>query len=176
MRRIEIDEEVGRLIERHRRSGSESENGILRRVLGLAAPVRESAPSLAVSAAEPPPGTRRRGQFTVEVSGERLPAANLKSAYRTLLEALDSRFPDFLESFAEEHKQRRRRFVARTAASLYPASPHLAKRHAEPLGAGCFFDSNVSTVQVARRARIAARLCGLRYGSDVRILEALREI
>lgn len=175
MRQIGIGVEVHRLIERHRRALSESENDILARILPLVPVARAPAESLAVAAAPAPRGTRRRGQWAVEVRGERVPAANLKSAYRTLLEILDTRYPDFLADFAEE-KGRRRRFVARAPAQLYPASPHLAKRHAAPLGAGWHYDTNVSTVQVARRARIAARICGLRYGRDVRILENLREI
>ena len=68
-----------------------------------------------------------------------------------------------------------RRFVARTPAALYDKSPHLA-RHAEPLVDGWYFDSNLSAARVAKLARIAARLCGLHYGSDVRILDNLREI
>jgi hypothetical protein len=111
------------------------------------------------------------------VRGERLCAANLKLAYRTLLETLDSLYPDFLPAFAEEKgRSRSRRFVARTRGQLYAASPHLAERHAALLESGWYFDSNVSAVQVARRARIAARICGLRYGTEVRILENLREI
>jgi len=45
----------------------------------------------------------------------------------------------------------------------------------DPL-AGWYFDSNVSADQVGKRARIAARLCGLHYGPDVWILDNLREI
>lgn len=170
-----VDEAVHALIERHRRSESESRNDILRRILPLVPAAAAPRPSLAAIVSPPPPGTRQRGQWAVEIEGERIAAANLVSAYRTLLEALDRLHPDFLADFAEE-KGRRRRFVARTPASLYPASPHLAKRHAVPLTGGWWFDSNVSTVQVARRARIAARICGLRYGAQLRILEGLREI
>jgi negative regulator of replication initiation len=175
VRDLAVDGEVRRLIERHRRSASESGNDILRRILPLVPAAPAPRASLAATASPPPPGTRRRGQWAVEIEGERIAAANLVSAYRTLLEALDRLHPDFLALFAEE-KGRRRSFVAPTPAALYPASPHLAKRHAEPLAAGWWFDSNVSTVQVARRARIAARLCGLRYGAQLRILEGLREI
>lgn len=202
MRRIGIDVEVHRLIERHRRSFAEDENDILRRVLPLvplaplappspgaqAARGEDEAPACSSAAPAPgggdrrsgggspsPPRTRRRGQFAVEVRGERILAANLKLAYKALLEALDSKYPDFLAAFAEE-TGRSRRFVARSQAELYAASPHLAKRHAMLLRPGWYFDSNVSAVQVARRARIAARVCGLRYGAEVRILDNLREI
>lgn len=194
MRPIKIGVEVHRLIEQHRRSFAEDENDILRRILplvpsGRTAPGARASPASSsaapapgrgdtlsgAGASPPPPGTSRRGQFTVEVQGERISAANLKLAYRTLLETLDANYPDFLAAFAEE-KGRSRRFVARTQAQLYAASPHLAKRHAALLAPGWYFDSNVSAVQVARRARIAARICGLRYGADVRVLDNLREI
>ena len=37
-------------------------------------------------------------------------------------------------------------------------------------------ENDILRRQVARRARIAARLCGLRYGRDLRILDNLREL
>jgi hypothetical protein len=117
---------------------------------------------------------RSRGLWTVELGGRRIPAANLKHAYRLLLGELQAAHPGFLDAFARE-KTPGRRFVARAPADLYGRSPHLA-RHAQPLGGGWYFDSNLSLTQVAKRARIAARLCGLPYGSDVRILDNLREI
>ena len=187
MAEVEIDAQTVALIERHRRFASESAADILKRILPLVpltpaplTPLRATlrpAPLAPLAAILPPapPGTRRRGQWAVEIRGERIPAANLKSAYRTLLQALDARHPDFLELLAGEGSPSRR-FVARSPRSLYGVSPHLARRHAEPLAAGWYFDTNISTVQVARRARVAARICGLRYGTDVRILENLREI
>lgn len=176
LKQVGIDVEVNRMVEQHRRTFSESTNDILRRILpfvplpgaGPSPPGREEGPA-------PAPGTRARGQWTVVLQGRRLPAANLKGAYRTLLLALNERYPDFLPRFAEE-KGRSRRFVARTPGGLYAASPHLAKKHSELLVDGWYFDTNVSTDQASRRSRIAARLCGLRYGSDVAILENLREI
>jgi hypothetical protein len=172
MKRIEVDGDVHRAIERQRRGASESESDILRRVLALAPPASRPA---VVDPPLDPPGTRRRGLWTVEIEGEKIPAANLKSAYRILLQALSERCPDFLDEFAEE-KGRSRRYVARSPALLYPASPHLAKRHAEALAPGWYFDSNLSAARVSRLARIAARICGLRYGRGVRILDNLREI
>jgi hypothetical protein len=104
-----------------------------------------------------------------------VPTSNLKSAYRTLLLLLHERHPNFLQAYSEE-RARARRFVARAPRDLYLNSPELAKHHAKPLTAGWYFDTNLSTDQVARRARIATRLCGLSYGKDVRILNNLEEI
>lgn len=174
LKQIGIDVEVHRLIEQHRRSFSESDNDILGRILPLI-PLVTPQPPARSETASPAPGTRIRGQWTVEIEGHRIAAGSLKAAYRTLLTALSERSPDFLVRFAEE-KGRSRRYVARTPGGLYGTSPHLAKDHAEPLVGGWYFDTNLSTAQVSTRARIAARLCGLRYGADVRILENLREI
>jgi hypothetical protein len=171
---VEIDIDVARAIERGRRSFGESENDILRRLLlGRPQPAR---PRGGGDGKDSPRGpARTRGLWTVEIGGRRLGAANLKDAYRVLLRELAAVHPDFLQAFADE-KTFGRRFVARSPAALYGRSPHLADRHALPLGDGWYFDSNVAVTQVAKRARIAARLCGLFYGSDVRILDNLREI
>jgi hypothetical protein len=172
-RGIEIDLDVHRAIERARVGLGESENDILRRLLLT----ERRAATRRAGAAESPKGKgspRRRGLWSVEVGGRRVPAANLKDAYRVLLRELAAIRSDFLDAFALE-RTRDRHFIARSPAELYGRSPHLA-RHAQPLTDGWHFDSNLSLSQVARRARIAARLCGLHYGSEVRILDNLREI
>jgi len=172
-RRIEIDLDVHRAIEAARRALGESENEILRRLL-LPARSARPRPRGAGAGARAGAAPRSRGLWSVEICGRRAPAANLKDAYRVLLRELAAAHPDFLAAFAEE-RTFGRRFVARSPAALYGRSPHLA-RHGQRLGDGWWFDSNLSAGQVARRARIAARLCGLHYGSEVRILDNLKEI
>lgn len=177
LRRIPIDLDVHRAIERERQSFLESESDILRRL--LLSPDRESC-SLIRKAGRRRPSlrskvARSRGLWSVEVHGERIPATNMKDAYRTLLVELDRRYPGFLDRFAREGSGRRR-FVARTPEALYTSSPHLASEHARHLTGDWHFDSNLSTEQVARRARIAARVAGLTYGRDVHLRDNLREI
>lgn len=172
-RRIEIDLDVHRAIERARLALGEKENEILRRLL-LPAPAGQKRPRTDDGARRAPGPSRGRGLWSVEFGGRRIPATNLKHAYRILLRELAAAYPHFLEAFAAE-EGRARRYVARNPAALYKRSPHLA-RHAEPLGDGWYYDSNLSTARAGRLARIAARLCGLLYGSDVRILDNLREI
>jgi hypothetical protein len=176
LRRIHIDLDVHRAIERARGSLGESDNDILRRLLlggGEAGRPRRAA---AGARGRAQGAARSRGLWSVEIAGRRLPAANLKRAWWLLLRELDAAYPHFLEDLAGE-KARSRRFVARAPADLYGRdSAHLARRHAVPLVGGWYFDSNLSAAQVAKRARIAARLCGLHYGSDVRILDNFREI
>lgn len=175
MKQIGIDLDVHRALEHQRRAFSESENDILRRL--LISPADTPVPPAASfkSQLAPTPPTRTRGLWTVEVLGSRTVAANLKDAYRSLLHQLASSYPSFLEKFSQE-RSRSRHFVARSKEALYETSPHLAEHHARPLKDGWFFDTNLSTEQVARRIRVAARVCGLLYGTDVRILENLREI
>ena len=173
-KQIAIDVDVHRAIEQARQSFSESENDILRRVLvGEAAPRRsvpQKRPSNTIAET-----VRSRGLWSVDVKGERIPAANMKEAYRTLLLKLDEVSPNFIQRFATE-RARSRRFVARKPSDLYDSSPHLAREYAQPLKDGWYYDSNLSTEQVAKRVRVAARVAGLSYGRDVRLLDNLREV
>jgi hypothetical protein len=177
LKQIGIDVDVNGVIESHRRAFSETDNDILRRILlptsgqkKLTAP----APARIQRDVDSSP-SRARGLWAVEFLGERKAAANLKDAYRTFLLHLNGRCPDFLEKFSRE-SARSRRFVARNPADLYFRSPHLAAAHARKLFDGWYYDTNLSTEQVGSRIRIAARLCNLHYGSDVRILDNLKEI
>jgi len=179
---IEVDLDVHRAIERARLALGESDNDILRRLLLGGTRSRRPAPSPGSPGSPGGAGgarrgpARRRGLWTVEIAGRRLPAANLKHAWCLLLGELDAAYPHFLEELAGE-KERSRRAVARVPAALYgPRSAHLARRHALPLAGGWYVDTNLSAAQIAKRARTAARLCGLHYGSDVRILDNMREI
>nr|WP_294847290.1 hypothetical protein [uncultured Sphingomonas sp.] len=176
LRTIGIDVDVHRIIEQARQSFAETENDILRRLLNAKGVAREPesgiapAPRIAL-----PTASRTRGLWCVRIGDGRIPAANLKDAYRALLLQLSAMSDDFLPAFANE-KARSRRFIARRPEELYLSSPHLAKAYAAPLTNGWYFDSNLSGEQVASRARVAARIAGLRYGQDVSIMENLREI
>ncbi len=178
LKRIEIDLLVHQAIEQRRLSFDETQNDILRRVLfSLEQPQERPAlgGSASADASEESAAMRSRGLWTVEVLGECAAAPNMIEAYRTLLLALHAKFPDFLEKFSKQ-KSRSRRFVARSAPDLYDRSPHLADSFAEKLVDGWFFDSNLSTSQVAMRARMAASVLGLRYGRDVRLLDNLKQL
>lgn len=172
-KQVGIDVEVNGVIEQARLSFSESENDILRRL--LLAPRGTARPSTAPGAAAPIGPPRARGLWTVEIFGSRESAVNLKDAYRVTLERLAERFPNFLQEFSRE-KARSRRFVARDPRALYGNAPHLAGKHARPLVDGWFFDTNLSKVQVSQRLKVAARLCSLLYGKELRILDNLEEI
>lgn len=173
LKQIGIDVDVNRAIEQARQSFMETENDILRRL--LFAEATRAKPTVARRATASDELVRSRGLWSVEVKGERTPAANMKEAYRTLLLKLDEISPTFIERFAAE-RGRSRRFVALKPTELYDSSPHLAKEHAHLLKDGWYFDTNLSTEQVAARAKIAARVAGLAYGRDVKLLENLRVV
>ena len=175
LKQIGIDVDVNGVIEKSRRAFSETENDILRRLLLGNAETRipRLKPNRHVEPDQSP--VRQRGLWTVELTGERHSAPNLKGAYKTLLLELQKLDPTFLQRFSSE-KSRARRYVSRQPAQLYLASPELAKDHAKSLHDGWFFDTNLSTQQVSQRIRVAARLCGLTYGKDVRILNNFEEI
>jgi hypothetical protein len=175
LKQIAIDVDVHRAIEQARQSFSESENEILRGLLlGEGKPRRAASPRrFKESAVEE--SIRSRGLWSVEVKGQRTSAANMKDAYRTLLLKLDEVSPTFIERFASE-RARSRRFVARKPTDLYDSSPHLAEEYGQLLKDGWYYDTNLSTEQVATRVRVAARVAGLSYGREVRLLDNLREI
>ena len=177
---VEIDLEVNAIIESNRRSFSETPNDILRRMLlSSEASAKSNAPhspaSIGATTIEAPPGARTTGRWTVDLLGQRYPAPSLKEAYREALLRLGEAYPRFLEEFAREGG-RSRKFVATAPRDLYLSSPHLAAKHAAPLRDGWFFDTNLSTDQVARRVRAAARVCGLSYGKDFQLLNNLAQI
>ena len=66
--------------------------------------------------------------------------------------------------------------MALNPSELYDSAPHLAEDHARLLKDDWYFDTNLSTEQVAKRARVAARVAGLNYGRDVKLMENLRLI
>lgn len=176
LKQIGIDVDVHRLIEHNRLSFDESENDILRRLL-LTSPAMEEDRGIGAGRRRSPSriASRSRGNWAVIFRNERIPATNLKNAYYILLRRLAEHDPDFLPRFGEEQSHSRR-FVAQVPEHLYDSSPHLARTFACTLVDGWYYDSNLSAEQVARRARIAARLCGLHYGVDVKIIDQIREI
>ena len=180
MRQIEIDLRVHRAIESARRSFEESESDILGRLLSLAdgdgatgsTAVAESPVGRIETAI--PIGQRTTGQWSVWKGPDRYLARNLREAYLTAIAKAADHDPDLLAKLASEGDGRRR-VVAKQAKALYPRSPHLAEPHRNNwhrLGEWCV-DLNLSRDQAAKRVRRACSLAGLRYGSDLTIMENL---
>lgn len=164
-KQISIDVEVNRIIESNRNTFSESENDILRRLLVIPAAQTHAS----VKAPDRlPQDTRRRGAWSVQITGEEFQATNMKNAYCIMLRELANLDSNFLIEFSKQ-KSRSRRFVAREAMSLYQSSPDLAKDYAAELVPGWYVDTNLSQQQVKKRAQAAAEVAGLKYGTEVTI-------
>jgi hypothetical protein len=187
MRPIEIDLEIHRLIETGRRSFAESENAILRRLLGIdeggARQSTQRAESGGGQGTEHmietaiPIGSRTTGNWSVLWNGQRFLARNLREAYLTGLARLAEHDTTLLERLSKEGSSRRR-YVARRPEGLYPNSPHLAepgKHNSHPLG-DWHIDLNLSRDQAAKRIRRAAALAGVRYGTTIAIKEGLGDL
>lgn len=163
-KQIQIDVDVSRAIEGQRLSFSETENDILRRII-LKASARPAGSSTSSSSTE-----RSKGAWEAVYKGNRIAAQNLKGAYRTLLLEIAKDQPEFLSEFSKE-RARSRGFVSKNPASLYDNSPQLATDYAKPLTAEWYFDTNLSRSQVAQRARVAAKVAKLDYGTNFSICE-----
>jgi hypothetical protein len=187
MRQIEIDLEIHRLVEAERCSFEESENAILRRLLGIdgaadhprsgrpGADAGFDAASLVETAI--PIGSRTTGNWSVVWNGQRFMARNLREAYLTGLARLAEHDPTLFEKLSREGSGRRR-YVARRVESLYPNSPHLAKperNNSHQLGEW-HVDLNLSRDQAAKRIRRAAALAGVRYGTALAIKDGLSDL
>lgn len=164
---IEVTLGTYKALEAARLSFSESHDDIVRRILATKRSVRVS--SVRETARPSPPSTRRRGDVAVDLFGRRLPVANFKYAYLTVLNALVRHKPSLFELLGQEGTARRR-WVARSTGELYGGSPHLARDHATALAGEWFADTNLSRKQIDHRLAVAAKLAGYRYGEDVQIV------
>lgn len=153
MKSIEIDLDVHRAIENGRLSFEESENDVLRRLLGI--DVRRPAES------RPAPRLpRSSGAYSTHVGEKMIEANSLKELLRRVLLELERRWPGFLSSLAGQATPRGRHIVSGTAQGLYPNAPHLAGL-AEKVNDSWWFDTNVSRRQVEAYLKLFAGLMHL---------------
>ena len=168
MTQIDVTLGTYKAIEAARLSFTESHDDIVRRIMAT----KMSAKTAAIrgKVRNSPPATRKRGDVSVDLFGRSVAVANGKYAYLAILNALVRHKPSLFELLADEGTARRR-WVARSAETLYAGSPHLARDHATVVHGDWFVDTNLSRKQIDQRLEIAAKLAGYRYGEDVRIVE-----
>jgi hypothetical protein len=167
MAQIAVSLDTYKAIEAARLSLAESHDEIVRRVLAARRSQRGTPARIAARATAP--AQRRRGDVAIELFGKRVPVANLKAAYIAALNALVRHKPSLFEHLASEGGKRRR-WIARDAARLFPGSPHLARDHAQPLAGEWLLDTNLSRAQIEARLARAADIAGYRYGEDLKII------
>ena len=160
MREIEIDLDVHRKIEAGRQSFRESENTILRRLLGI------DAKASAVARPTAPRTPRSSGAYSTALGGTFIEANSLKELLRRAILVGEKQKPGTIDRLAREPTRRGRRVVARTSSELYPNAPHLAG-FAEALTDGWWYDTNVSRRQVKGYLAMLAGALGLSALPDI---------
>jgi hypothetical protein len=90
-----------------------------------------------------------------------------------VLDLFGSTDETFFERFSHE-KGRRRRYIARNKADLYPGRLDLAEEFSKPLSGGWWMGTNYSYRAIMRILEVACRVAGVRFGIDLRIGEQHR--
>lgn len=105
-----------------------------------------------------------------QLQGRVYRARNAREVMMKLFEELAKRDVTFLERFAARPKHgRKRRFIARTKAELYPDRPDLGESHSHQLSKGWWIGTNYSRENIEKIVRMACEVAGLNYGTDVTI-------
>jgi hypothetical protein len=109
-------------------------------------------------------------QTGFKIDGNFIKARSAREVLIRVFEHLADRDPTFLERFASLPKHgRRRRYLARHQAALYPERPDLASEHSHEVRPGWWIGTNVSRAQVEKILQMACGVAGLKYGTDLRV-------
>lgn len=159
--RVEVDLELHKAIERHRRSLDETHADIVRRLI-------TSEAKLAVSSVDDPvtePSgrvrhARRGGDYRVLILGESLQGQSLKNILKKAILHAESIKPGFIERLAAHRTTRGRRIVARKPEEIYPGKTELVANCAEKLDQKWWYDTNISFDQCQRYLDTLAQIGG----------------
>lgn len=153
MKSIDIDLDVYKTIENGRATFEESENDILRRLLGIdTRPAERTTPK--------PRTPRSSGAYSTTVGGQAIEANSLKELLRRVILQGEKSSPGFIRELSVWATPKGRHVVARSAEELYPRSPQLAE-YGERLNDEWWYDTNVGKNQVASYFRRFAKMLGL---------------
>lgn len=104
--------------------------------------------------------------FTLQ--GQNYHARNARDVMVQLFEVLARQDSTFLERFASRPKHgKKRRFVARSPAELYPDRPDLGEEHSRRLSGGWWIGVNYSRENIEKIIIMACEVAGLDFGTDV---------
>ena len=140
-------------------------------------PVELPAPPKRPTATQPPESPRRRRRASESASapmgfsigGEHTPTRNAIDTLIQFFEAMAHRDSSFLERFAALPRHgRRRRFLARDRAQLYPGRADLVD-YSHELAPGWWIGTNYGSVQIRRIIGMACDVGGLRSPGDVEV-------
>lgn len=104
-----------------------------------------------------------------EIHGRFTPCSKGTEVITGVFEALGRRDPRFFDKFAALPKHgRRRRYLARDKAALYPGHPELHSQSVE-VGDGWWLATHSSSAMKERIIAMACEVSGLRFGQDVKV-------
>lgn len=119
---------------------------------------------------QPPPTTGQKHLAPVlfRLQGREYNARSARDAMIKIFEELARRDTSFLERFASRPKHgKKRRFLARSKAELYPDRPDLGDSHSHQLSEGWWLGTNYSKKNIEDIIKMACEVGGLNYGSDL---------
>ena len=97
------------------------------------------------------------------------------TAYRTLAEVLKEfhqRDPNFMERFAAQTVGSKRRLVSQDRNALYPDRPDFVRKASLDLGNGWWFGHYIGAATIRNRIRTACEIAGVKYGSQLKLIES----
>ena len=113
-------------------------------------------------------GQKQLSSVGFSVRGHVYNAKNARDVMVQLFEELARKDSTFLERFAARPKHgKKRRFIARSQAELYPDRPDLGEAHSYRLSNGWWIGTNYSRENIERIIRMACEVAALTYGTDV---------
>jgi negative regulator of replication initiation len=147
MQTIQIDFDVYKALTVRRSSEDVTYNDVLREMLGLEPGKKNPSSSLMSS----------RNSFTCQ--GKVFSAPSSSKAMRDIFRFFAGRDATFLERFAAHKHGRKRRYIARDQAELYPGRPDLRK-HSLEIIPGWWIGTNYSTENMEEIVRLAEEVAG----------------
>lgn len=99
--------------------------------------------------------------FGFSWEGQRVTCSSARGVLREVLTRLAERDPSFLPRFVSRRHGRRRRYVARDRAELYPGRPDLSELYAVEFVPGWWLGTNYSRSSIAEIIQLACEVAGI---------------
>ena len=109
---------------------------------------------------------RKRDKVVYQLAGQPPVESSSKGMLVDVLQSLASRDSNFLVRFSREGG-RKRRYVARAPADLYPGRPDLVEKYKASLGNGWWAGTNYNAKEIESIIRTACDVANLRWGKDL---------
>lgn len=117
-------------------------------------------------------GKTRRNYVKIRgfvLNGEHFECSNGKNTLIHVIQELDRNYPEFMERLAEATKGRTRRLVSQNRGDLYDKK-HLEKQ-SDYLENGWWAGTHLSSVSIRKHIATACEVAGIRFGSQLKLIE-----